>query len=1005
MVLSFTGAACASKRYSFQRVSSFAITAICGAVLAFAQGAIAKDPDSKLETPHIHAASGQYDCAYQSPQKASRAIREAVARGEIADPTIPLLPPLGRVANAVTDGTCIPIATRDDVFPYEDTAGLLQTNFSDGQLFSLMSSAANALILSEGDNFDFIGFWVNSTPNHTLGAAFYLGLFNDATGLGQTINNFRGDLGIATNKVQGYVMMWNINSSFWQPGIGTNADFTRLVLAQEFEHRFGMFLPGISGGRQLQGDNGNCGRGGHWNFRVDGQGSGMEIPEWIGTTTLTRSGGSINFNTDNGGVFSYTDLYLMGYVSPAEMDAGNSELRYLNNNINCGSPYSGVVSSFSSANIISTAGARIPDSTAAQKHFRTAWIMIHQPISPPTIAHLDKTVGILNTWTDTWHDGTLGRGTMNNTFRTSCTPFLELRPQGASTPNEIVGRAIVIDPGAAEVTLDLFVSGWTPNELSAYNLVLDSNSYTSGSSGTLAPVGGCCPGTAAGASIDTGRADFLFPIGGPATAFTDLSSLDFVWNASVIDLNDSAADPSERRYLGTLVVDVPPDATGEFSISLNEVSTQLEDATGTPIPELLFAPATIAIRPSNLTCDLAIPVDCNSSVELDNTFVTNSPSPSYSCRIANGQDGTLWFKFVATSDAARVSTCNSIAQDSTIGIYSGLCAAPSEIGCGEDDCGPSTFLSDACVSSLTPGQTYYVQISGWDSSARGKYTLELDCPCAGITDCNNNSVDDFLDIQNATSDDCNNSFIPDECELVGNDQNANLVPDDCEPAMSLDVVPTQIGKNRFISLIVPPATGQKTAIRVTLSSLHHPVLPVDAPDFTAFEGQDRWVVPIARDPGTNEPLIECLDSPAFGTTYFCARLSCTPEFVDWATLLGGQPLHITGEAIIPTSIYVVAQLPEFCSGDVPGCNAVSSPIELTTSTWGDVIPGLVNIFDVTAVVDRVKDVAGATSERQALLHPNYIDPDGRTPNVADITLTVDALKLAPYPFAGPLVCP
>ena len=37
----------------------------------------------------------------------------------------------------------------------------------------------------------------------------------------------------------------------------------------------------------------------------------------------------MTLNADTGGLFSYTDLYLMGYVSRMEMDDGNSELRYM----------------------------------------------------------------------------------------------------------------------------------------------------------------------------------------------------------------------------------------------------------------------------------------------------------------------------------------------------------------------------------------------------------------------------------------------------------------------------------------------------------------------------------------------------------------------------------------------------------------------------------------------------------------------------------------------------
>jgi hypothetical protein len=37
--------------------------------------------------------------------------------------------------------------------------------------------------------------------------------------------------------------------------------------------------------------------------------------------------------------------------------------------------------------------------------------------------------------------------------------------------------------------------------------------------------------------------------------------------------------------------------------------------------------------------------------------------------------------------------------------------------------------------------------------------------CGNITDCNNNGVDDAIDIQNGTSQDVNNDGIPDECEF------------------------------------------------------------------------------------------------------------------------------------------------------------------------------------------------------------------------------------------------
>ena len=47
-------------------------------------------------------------------------------------------------------------------------------------------------------------------------------------------------------------------------------------------------------------------------------------------------------------------------------------------------------------------------------------------------------------------------------------------------------------------------------------------------------------------------------------------------------------------------------------------------------------------------------------------------------------------------------------------------------------------------------------------------------------DCNDNGIDDSIDISSGTSLDCNTNGIPDECELAGNDCNANGVPDECD---------------------------------------------------------------------------------------------------------------------------------------------------------------------------------------------------------------------------------
>lgn len=347
-------------------------------------------------------------------------LQDMVQRGEFPDRSQRAVPPAAPIARGAGDPGCV---TTSQFFPFEDTNELLLTNFNNSQMLNLMFDAAEELIAAHGDNFDFIGYWVNFVPHHQVGGAFYAGIFNDVQGIGLPIYDNRPFTITNTNKAEGLVMMWNINTESWVPGDGPEADWVRLVLGQEFEHRFGMFLPPLADGRSLQGDN-VCGRQFHWSFHVDGQGSSMEILEWVGENPAEVElidTFPLSFNTDiPGGVWSYTDLYLMGYVSPQEMDAGNSELRYMDD-FACDAPFHfGDISHFDSSDIIQTAGERIPDSVGEDKDFRTGWIVIHLPGDEPDQAELEKAAAILNQHTIDWADSTLGRGTMDNTLFDDC---------------------------------------------------------------------------------------------------------------------------------------------------------------------------------------------------------------------------------------------------------------------------------------------------------------------------------------------------------------------------------------------------------------------------------------------------------------------------------------------------------------------------------------------------------------------------------------------------------
>jgi len=209
---------------------------------------------------------------------------------------------------------------------------------------------------------------------------------------------------------------------------------------------------------------------------------------------------------------------------------------------------------------------------------------------------------------------------------------------------------------------------------------------------------------------------------------------------------------------------------------------------------------------------------------------------------------------------------------------------------------------------------------------------------------------------------------------------------------------TGIDKTRFISLS-PPGASANTALRVRLVSLHHVVPPYTggaSVPFTSFEGQVRWV----------GPPVSYVESTASGTPLFASSLQCTPHYRDWSTI---GLLHVTGSAIVPSSIYEVAGLPASCTGHEAMCAAVSAPLLINTTRWGDVEtpynpPSTTtqpDLGDIAGLVNKFKSAPGAPIKARALLagddefgNINTIDLDL---GFSHIAVCVDAFKGKPYP--------
>jgi hypothetical protein len=206
-------------------------------------------------------------------------------------------------------------------------------------------------------------------------------------------------------------------------------------------------------------------------------------------------------------------------------------------------------------------------------------------------------------------------------------------------------------------------------------------------------------------------------------------------------------------------------------------------------------------------------------------------------------------------------------------------------------------------------------------------------------------------------------------------------------------------KSRAISF-APANAERQTAIRVTLSSLHHPDPPYTggpAVDYSAFEGQVRWV----------GPPVEYMESQSDLTPFFAATLQCTPYYTDWSTV---GLLHVIGAEIIPSSVYELQSVPEECSIAVE--LNYSTALTVVTGRWGDIeapysppaASQQPDLDDVSSLVNKFKGALGAPIKVRTLLADQTPDP---APDVdfEHIAACVDAFKGVPYPYAVLPSCP
>lgn len=218
-----------------------------------------------------------------------------------------------------------------------------------------------------------------------------------------------------------------------------------------------------------------------------------------------------------------------------------------------------------------------------------------------------------------------------------------------------------------------------------------------------------------------------------------------------------------------------------------------------------------------------------------------------------------------------------------------------------------------------------------------------------------------------------------------------------ELAVAFEASPVE--KGRYISFD-PSALSGEFALRVRLVDLLSPVPPnfgAPPPDYSALEGQVRWVGPpqfVAEQNG---------GAPSF----YAATLQCEPFYFDWSNI---SELHVSGAEVAPSSTYEIAAVGAVCNAGAE--TEFGPPLVVRTARWTDVAPpyqepfGSVtqpNVIDVGVMVDKLKAVPSALSRPRVQLQPAAIDVSTGV-TIQDVGFVVDAIKGFPYPFAAPPPC-
>ena len=205
-------------------------------------------------------------------------------------------------------------------------------------------------------------------------------------------------------------------------------------------------------------------------------------------------------------------------------------------------------------------------------------------------------------------------------------------------PSEVTLTGI-IGPDAT-VEFHIRLSDWgdavgSP-ELVTYTAAIDGvNGYSSGEGVDLVPLGGCCPGDPASCFIDEDNPEWvhgnLVPPCAPMSVVS-LSNLNYEFGSTILG-DCTVPDDGTIKYGATLVLSIPPDAAGTYTIDFVDSITKtfMNDPLGDKILPLTLTAVLITV-PWGACC---APMD-------PNVYCTDGGTETQ-CDAQAGPDGVHWF--------------------------------------------------------------------------------------------------------------------------------------------------------------------------------------------------------------------------------------------------------------------------------------------------------------------------------------------------------------------------